>query len=167
MTEGKLYGVCNARERTTGSKYSVNNRGRKCTGQAAAIPVEGCRCGVSPIMSTIIQRYRNERKFGGHDDVLVRRPHIDAYPRGRPRSRVCTAPSPFVLCSSWILVHDAPTSLSLSPSLPLSFSPDSSWFSSVPDRNRSRSSGRRFVPVSETAIYINLDADGFGVPLIG
>lgn len=119
MTEGKLYGVCSVRERTTGSKYSVNNRGRKCTGQAAAIPVEGCRCGVSPIMSTIIQRYRNERKFGGHDDVLVRRPHIDAYPRGPPRSRVCTAPSPFVLCSSWILVHDAPTSLSLSlsPSL--------------------------------------------------
>lgn len=108
------------RERTTGSKYSVNNRGRKCTGQAAAIPVEGCRCGVSPIMSTIIQRYRNERKFGGHDDVLVRRPHIGAYPRGRPRSRVSTAPSPFVLCSSWILVHDAPTSLSLSSSLPLS-----------------------------------------------
>lgn len=42
-------------------KYSVNNRGPKCTGRTVAIPIEnGCRCGVSPIMSTIIQRCTSE-----------------------------------------------------------------------------------------------------------
>ena len=149
MTEGKLYGVCYVCERTTGSKYSVNNHGRKCTGRAAAIPAVGCRCGVSPIMSTIIQRYReraeirrSRRRSRGLLPISMR---IHAVRLVRARVlRPLSFPPTFVvdslvrqpLLSSIFL--SLSLSLSLSLILPFSYW-DSSWFSSVPGRNRSRS----------------------------
>ena len=170
MTEGKLYGVCYVCERTTGSKYSVNNHGRKCTGRAAAIPAVGCRCGVSPIMSTIIQRYREraEIRRSRRRSRGSRSPYPCGFTRSASFARVYHVPSPFLRRSSSTFSLFLSLSLSLSFDLPFSSSGTALGFPLFRvSGNRSRSPGRRFVPVSETAIYINLGADGSGVPLIG
>lgn len=70
-------------------------------------PAVGCRCGVSPIMSTIIQRYRERAEIR----------------RSRRRERGSRSPYPCGFTRN--------LSLSLSRSAFL-FLQDSSWFSSVP-----------------------------------
>ena len=125
MTEGKLYGVCYVCERTTGSKYSVNNHGRKCTGRAAAIPAVGCRCGVSPIMSTIIQRYREraEIRRSRRRSRGSRSPYPCGFTRSASFARVYHVPSPFLRRSSSTFSLFLSLSLSLSLSISLSLPP--------------------------------------------
>lgn len=170
MTEGKLYGVCYVCERTTGSKYSVNNHGRKCTGRAAAIPAVGCRCGVSPIMSTIIQRYReraeirrSRRRSRGLLPISMR---IHAVRLVRARVlRPLSFPPTFVVDS--LVRQPLLSSIFLLLSLSLSRSPFLLLGQLLVFLCSGSQSFAVAVPVSETAIYINLGADGSRVPLIG